>query len=223
MQAALGFLDLKHHTTTVFNYDLAHLAASFIGSHAKAGTEADLEPAGQALVEAHEQRLELGQLHAAGQGLPESSFVIPFEIGEESPVRGGLVCHVEPERMTAESQRDYQQDALVLIDNWCIAFSALLTPDQQPPPSLESLPGSIADLARELNACLGDARGTTTKLTEAVAAWLRDSGNAKPDDLKEACQLLTRDLDRAKQLIKALPTAVPQPQIRSQGSRPGLR
>ena len=230
MQEALSFLDLKHNATTVFNYDLSNLEDSFIADELEDRTEEDLsiEEAGASMVKAHEGKLKLLQAHPGiDLGLSESSFVIPFETHEEKhegiptageSVLGGLVFQIEPDYVTEKARRDFLHDATLFIENWCIAFGTLrlrenlaheqLLRDQMYYERMESIATMVTGVAHELNTPLGVARTANSMVTELVDTLLRETPEDPEDleeledDLKDACKLLMRNLDRAQKLIK---------------------
>ena len=229
MQEALSFLDLKHNATTVFNFDLSDRENSFIIDDAELEEEdaIDSEAAGKALLAAHERGLEMLKAHPGTDfGLSEATFVIPFETHEErqdeSPssdtVLGGLVFGFEPDYVTDKATRDFLADATLFLENWCIAFGTLrlreslareqLLRDQMYYERMESIATMVTGVAHELNTPLGVARTANSMVTELVDTLLKDppedpeDQEELTDDLRDVCQLLMRNLDRAQKLIK---------------------
>ncbi|MCG8455869.1 MAG: HAMP domain-containing histidine kinase, partial [Holophagales bacterium] len=230
MQEALSFLDLKHNATTVFNYELSRPEEAFIIDESDDRLEEDLdvEAAGAALQRAHAEKLELLRAHPGSElGLSASSFVIPFETHEEKmegtsaatePVLGGLAFQIEPDYVTPKAKQDFLNDAILFIENWCIAFGTLrlrerlaeeqLLRDQMYYERMESIATMVTGVAHELNTPLGVARTANSMVTELVDGLIKDPPEDPEDieelqdDLADACKLLMRNLDRAQKLIK---------------------
>jgi signal transduction histidine kinase/CheY-like chemotaxis protein len=231
MHEAMCFLELKHNASTVFNYNLANLNRSFITEDKERQVEGDeeLQLAGAAMGLAHERKLALLEAHPGAElGLSPTSFVIPFETHEEQineeaernpPVLGSLVFELEPDNVSDKVKRDFLSDATLFIENWCIAFATLrlrerlaheqLLRDQMYYERLESIATMVTGVAHELNTPLGVARTANSMVTELVATLLNDTPDDEEDkeelesDLKDACHLMTKNLDRAQRLIQS--------------------
>ncbi len=224
MNEALLFLELKHSTKTIFNYDIANLYDSFIPDEEKH----DMETVGDAMVTAHKRKLTLLQTHGGEElGLGENSFVIPFEThgpkdenGKTATetVLGALVFEMDPRNVRDKLIRDFLVDAVLFIENWCIAFGTLrlrerlaqeqMLRDQMYYERLESIATMVTGVAHELNTPLGVARTANSMVTE-LADNLLNSEDEDPEDIAEmredlgdACHLLGKNLDRAQHLIK---------------------
>ncbi len=229
MREALSFLELKHSTKTIFNYDVSNLNDSFIVDETamETGEHLNFEAAGSAIVEAHNRSLELLYAHPGQElGLPESHFVVPFETNEEESeemtaegVKGGLVFAMEPEYVTAKTTRDFLADATLFIENWRIAFATVrlrerlaqeqLLRDQMYFERMEGIATMVTGVSHELNTPLGVARTASSMVTEIANAMLTDlptdpeEVDELKDDLEDSCFLLSKNLDRAQKLIKS--------------------
>lgn len=232
MREALNFLEAKHSTLTVFNYDVSNFLESFIADDVtmETGEHLDFLRIGKAIVEAHERDLDLLQAHPAAElGLSDSFFVIPFEaqeerqgenqIAEEDAVKGGLAFRMEPELLTEKTKADFLADAVLFMDNWRIAYATVrlrerlaqeqLLRDQMYFERMESIATMVTGVAHELNTPLGVAKTASNMVTE-IARNLMESppedeeeSQEMADDLEDSCQLLERNLDRAQTLIKS--------------------
>ncbi len=232
MREALNFLEAKHSTLTVFNYDVSNFLESFIADDVtmETGEHLDFLRIGKAIVEAHERNLELLEAHPAAElGLSDSFFVIPFEaqeerqgenaISQEDAVKGGLAFRMEPELLTEKTKADFLADAVLFMDNWRIAYATVrlrerlsqeqLLRDQMYYERMESIATMVTGVAHELNTPLGVAKTASNMVTEIARNLLdappEDEEDAKElaDDLEDSCQLLERNLDRAQTLIKS--------------------
>jgi len=232
MREALCFLELKHFTATIFNYNLANRKDSFIIEKAEQDVQNDeaLQRAGAAMAEAHERKLALLEAHPGRDfGLSDSAFLIPFESHEQQPdgdsaaglppVLGGLVFEMGQDHVSDKAKRDFLSDATLFIENWCIAFATLrlrerlaheqLLRDQMYYERLESIATMVTGVAHELNTPLGVARTANSMVTELVNTLLGDPPDDEEDreelesDLTDSCHLMTKNLDRAQRLIQS--------------------
>ena len=232
MREALNFLEAKHSTLTVFNYDVSNFLESFIADDVtmETGEHLDFLRIGKAIVEAHERGLELLQAHPAAElGLSDSFFVIPFEAQEErqgenqapdeEAVKGGLAFRMEPELLTEKTKADFLADAVLFMDNWRIAYATVrlrerlaqeqLLRDQMYFERMESIATMVTGVAHELNTPLGVAKTASNMVTEIARNLLdappedEEESQEMADDLEDSCQLLERNLDRAQTLIKS--------------------
>lgn len=232
MREALNFLEAKHSTLTVFNYDVSNFLESFIADDVtmETGEHLDFLRIGKAIVEAHERSLDLLQAHPAAElGLSDSFFIVPFEAQEErqgesdlpdeEAVKGGLAFRLEPELLTEKTKSDFLADALLFIDNWRIAYATVrlrerlsqeqLLRDQMYYERMESIATMVTGVAHELNTPLGVAKTASNMVTEIARNLLdeppedEEESQELADDLEDSCQLLERNLDRAQTLIKS--------------------
>lgn len=231
MREALCFLELKHNTATIFNYDLSKRLESFIveDTARQAENDKELQNAGDSIALAHDRKLALLEAHPGKDlNLSESSFVIPFESREQQadgnqaalpPVLGGLVFEMEPDHVSEKAKRDFLSDAILFIENWCIAFATLqlrerlaheqLLRDQMYYERLESIATMVTGVAHELNTPLGVARTANSMVTELVNTLLNDPPDDEEEreelegDLTDSCHLMTKNLDRAQRLIQS--------------------
>jgi signal transduction histidine kinase/CheY-like chemotaxis protein len=228
MHEALAFLELKHYSTTIFNYDLANLDDSFIMDDHEAANEQLVKDVGQAMQMAHDKKLMMLEAHPAkDMGLSDSSFMIPFETHEETqeeeedipPVLGCLMFDMSPEYVSEKATQDFLADAALFIDNWCIAYATLrlrerlakeqLLRDQMYYERMESIATMVTGVAHELNTPLGVARTANSMVTELVTNLLQsppeddEEREELQDDLEDACNLMTKNLERAQRLIQS--------------------
>ena len=232
MREALNFLEAKHSTLTVFNYDVSNFLESFIADDVtmETGEHLDFLRIGKAIVEAHERDLELLEAHPAAElGLSDSFFVIPFEaqeerqgehaMADEDAVKGGLAFRMEPELLTEKTKADFLADAVLFMDNWRIAYATVrlrerlsqeqLLRDQMYYERMESIATMVTGVAHELNTPLGVAKTASNMVTEIARNLLdappedEEESQELADDLEDSCQLLERNLDRAQTLIKS--------------------
>lgn len=231
MHEALAFLELKHYSTTTFNYDLSHREDSFIGGDEEEVDDelkAERDKLGDAMDLAHAKKFTLLESHLGAEiGLPETSFIIPFETHEETqeeeeeipPVFGALVFDMSPEYVSEKATQDFLADATLFIENWCIAYATLrlrerlareqLLRDQMYYERMESIATMVTGVAHELNTPLGVARTANSMVTELVTNLLQsppeddEEREELQDDLEDACNLMTKNLERAQRLIQS--------------------
>ena len=228
MHEALAFLELKHYSTTIFNYDLSNRGDSFIMDEPESADDELLDKWGDAMDLAHEKKLSLLDAHPGAEvGLSETCFVIPFETHEETqeeeedipPVLGGLMFDMSPEYVSEKATQDFLADATLFIENWCIAYATLrlrerlareqLLRDQMYYERMESIATMVTGVAHELNTPLGVARTANSMVTELTESLLtsppedEEEREELQDDLKDACHLMTKNLERAQRLIQS--------------------
>jgi signal transduction histidine kinase/CheY-like chemotaxis protein len=243
MREALNFLELKHSAVSAFNFDLDSAPVSFI-----VDTDRDRDPVylrriSDAMLLAHEQPAALSVRSSPREGvarqracpgpelgLDDNVFVVPFiqrsAVGDNTPrdvpaqpIRGGLMFSLDSSMQNEKAVGDYLADALLFIENWCIAYGTLrlrerLAQEQMMRERMyfermESIATMVAGVAHELNTPLGIARTSSSMMVE-LAAGLVDPELDNPEDKKalskdmnSACDLLGRNLDRAQRLIKS--------------------
>lgn len=228
MHEALAFLELKHYSTTIFNYDLSQREDSFIMDELDPESPLDLDKVGDGMDLAHQKKFTLLEAHSAKDlGLTETSFVIPFETHEETqdeeedipPVLGSLMFDMSPEYVSEKATQDFLADATLFIENWCIAYATLrlrerlareqLLRDQMYYERMESIATMVTGVAHELNTPLGVARTANSMVTELTQNLLQnppeddEEREELQDDLEDACNLMTKNLERAQRLIQS--------------------
>lgn len=224
MGEALAFLELKHNASCEFNYDIADIEASFIDVDDSSGM--DRAAIGAAITDAHSRQLPMLDVLAGTEiGLAENDSVILFESSEEgdqagsNTARGALVFRLEHQEFLDKAKRDFLADARLFIDNWCIAFSTVRLKERLGKEQMlrekmyfermEGIASMVTGVAHELNTPLGVAQTATSMVTELtdqiLSGELTDPEDIEEsrDDLKDACDLLTRNVDRAQKLIKS--------------------
>jgi signal transduction histidine kinase/DNA-binding response OmpR family regulator len=206
MHEGLRFLELKHQ-----------VRVSFVKSIDEPRGGITRRTGYAAIQSGHEKSLELGKLLPASTVGLETGQILLFRVqpeGSEHAVRGGfLVDQAQPGFMV----HALQSDLTLFMQNWTIAHSALLLQQRVAREKLlnermyieriEGIANMVTGIAHEINTPLGvanTANGMVVSLAEEIGRTAPgEQLDALVADLKESTGLLSKNLDRAAQLVRS--------------------
>lgn len=228
MTEGLGFLELKHGATILFFYDLSKenaVAKSSINRIIKADPLKIME----ALRKASGDAQNPGNVRPGPEfGLVENLYLLPFKVQLEADIRGkqkgakneditgGICVQFEAENNSPKSVMDFVGDARLFIENWRIAYSTLILQqrlarermlrEQMFFERLQSIATMVTGVAHELNTPLGVANTAGSMVTSLGSRLVNEELDSETKkqiagDMLETCDLLSRNLARAQQLI----------------------
>ncbi|MFF3404333.1 ATP-binding protein [Streptomyces sp. NPDC002659] len=228
MREAMHLLELRHGFSMVFNYDVSAGKQSFLIETSETPADDWINKHRTAITLAHQQRLTLMVAHPGGPlGLNDSSFLIPFEIGESGQsdagdpinrVLGGFAFDMQSKSASEEARKEFLSDASLFIENWCVAYGTLclkerlqheqLLRDKARNERMESIATMVTGVAHELNTPLGTARTAGCMVAESLAVLTSSFPEMSDNfpiaaDVRESVQLMNRNLDRAHLLIQS--------------------
>lgn len=221
MGEAIKFLELKHGVDLHFLHDDESDDHTFLGPQADALLE-DKAKVRRACQRAHALPAEHLQLVPGPRvGLTDQWYVVPFMVerqrdDERGPyIRGGAVFEIK-RRTHAAQVRDLVVDLRLFLESWCITYGNLqlrehleherLLRERMYRERMEGIASMVTGVAHELNTPLGVAATSASlivELAEGLAAAGDDEERAElVADVRESCELLRRNLERANHLIK---------------------